>query len=117
MTAEEFVSMTRVVVMQAAVDDTMSIMLDPPGRRPDSELVELANWFRSLAETDRAMVRRALAETSHAAVFGMFAVLDGVRRVDEREPPGELELCYENDGGRTKLNGDLHDILNSEPWR
>jgi hypothetical protein len=46
------------------------------------------------------MVQLALAEASHAAVFGLFAVLDGVRRVDIEQPPGELELWYEGRQGR-----------------
>jgi len=117
MDAEEFVDVIRKVVMDAAVDDVVSILTDPPGRRPAPELLALSKWFLGLAADDRDMVRLALAEASHAAVFGLFAVLDGARRVDSEQPPGELQLWYEGRQGRTMLSGDLHDLLNSEDWR
>ena len=117
MDAEEFVEVVRKVVMNAAVEDVVGNLTDPPGRRPAPELVALSKWFLGLLEEDRKMVRRALAGASHAAVFGLFAVLDGVRRVDSEQPPGEFELWYEGRQGRTRLSGDLHDRLNAEDWR
>ena len=63
------------------------------------------------------MVRGALREAAHTAVFGVFAILDGARRVDSNQPPGDFELWYVGKEGKVKLNGDLHDVLNSEPWR
>src|SRR5262249_36007684 len=117
MNAEEFVKAIRSDVMRSAVDGTIKNLLTPPGRRPDPALVVLSEWYLGLKELDRDMVRGVLGEASHAAVFGLFAVLDGVRRVDTAQPPGDLELWYARRERRTKLNGDLHDLLNSEPWR
>src|SRR5215470_1790776 len=115
MNAEKFVDGVREVVMAAAVNDTLSNLQSPSGRRPAPELLALSRWYLGLAANDRDMLRRALAEASHAAVFGLFAVLDGVRRVGD-EHPGELKLWYEGPEGRTLLSGDLHDLLNSELW-
>jgi hypothetical protein len=117
MDAEQFVASIRSVVMHSAVDQVVTTLVDPPGRRPAPELVELSKWYLGLETRDREMVRRILVEASHAAVFGLFAVLDGVRRVDAAQPPGDLELWYEGREGRVKLSGDLHDLLNSEEWR
>ena len=117
MDAAEFVDVVRKVVMEAAVDGVVSNLTEPPGKRPAPELLKLSKWFLGLPADDRAMVRRALDEGSHAAVFGLLAVLDGVRRVDPEQPPGKLQLWYEGRQGRTMLSGDLHDLLNSEDWR
>ena len=117
MDAEQFVDAVRVHVMRSSVRDTITNLLDPPGRRPAPEFVQLSKWYLGLEVRDQEMVRRVLLEASHGAVFGLFAVLDGVRRVDSAQPPGELELWYEGPEGRKKLNGDLHDLLNSEPLR
>jgi hypothetical protein len=117
MDAAEFVDVVRKVVMEAAVDDVVSTLTEPPGRRPSPELLALSKWFLGLGAEDRAMVRRALDEASHAAVFGLFAILDGVRRVDSEQPSGELQLWYEGHQDRTKLSGDLHHLLNAEDWR
>jgi hypothetical protein len=116
MDAEAFVAATRESAMRAAARDTIAVMIDPPGRKPAPELVELRNWYRALTASDREMVRHALLEVAHAAVFSVFAILDGAVRVDPHDPPGEFELYYVGREGRNKLNGDLHDILNSEPW-
>lgn len=116
MNAEEFVDAIRSNVMRSAVEDVIQNLIDPPGRQPAPKLLRFSQWYLALGQRDRDMVRGVLAEVSHAAVFGVFAVLDGVRRVDPAQPPGELELWYTRGGDRTRLDGDLHDELNSEPW-
>jgi hypothetical protein len=113
---QDFVEFVRSDVMHEAVDDVLASMAKPPGRRPAPELVELSKWFHGLSDPDRLMLRSALAEASHAAVFGLFALLDGVRRIDHNQPVGNLELWYASQDGRAMLSGDLHDMLNSEPW-
>jgi hypothetical protein len=46
----------------------------------------------------------------------MFAVIDGVRVIDEGPTKADLELFYVKDGERVRLNSPgeepLHDILN-----
>jgi hypothetical protein len=112
MNAREFVDVVRTVVMDAAVEGVVKCLTDPPGRKPAPSLLALSQWFVALSADDRNMVRQALEEASHAAVFGLFAVIDGARRVDSKQPPGELELWYKAGQDRTKLNGDLHELLN-----
>jgi hypothetical protein len=116
MNAEIFVDLVRKGVMKRAVDNVVTNLFKSSGRRSTPELIALSKWYIGLPVDDREMVIRALAEVSHAAVFGLFALLDGASRVDDEQPPGELELWHKGQAGRTKLNGDLHDLLNSEPW-
>jgi hypothetical protein len=113
MKPEEFVAVVSKRVMAAAVDDTIRNLEQPPGRRPAPELVALSEWYLRLAPDTREMVGRALALASRAAVFGFFAVLDGARRVDPAQPPGELQLWYQREELRTLLSGDLHVLLTS----
>jgi hypothetical protein len=116
MNAEEFVRVVREVVMNAAVDGVIRNLTDGPGRR-EPELLALSKWFTGLSPDDRDMARRAFTEVSHSAVFRLFAVLDGVKRVDSEQPPGELQLWYEDDQSRIMLSGALHDVLDSEDVR
>jgi hypothetical protein len=102
--------------MDGSVHAIVANLLRPPGRKPDRQVVELSEWYLALDENDREMVRRILAEVAHAAVFEVFAVLDGAARIDRDETPCEFELWYSGQHGRTKLNGDLHDELNSKDW-
>ena len=117
MDVEPFVDVVRKHVMHSAVDGVLETLEHPPGRRPAPELVELSRWYKALPAADREMLARALDEVSHAAVFGLFVMLDGERRVDDEQPPGTLELWHSGQGGRTLLSGELHDLLNSQPWR
>jgi len=116
MDTTEFVDAVRTQVMGSAVEQVRSTLVAPAGRQPDAEVIALSKWYSGLAKEDQEMVLKALAEASHAAVFGLFAVLDGVKRIDPAEPPGEFELWYNGKGRRARLDGDLHDSLNSEPW-
>lgn len=115
MSPEEFVEAVRDVVMESAVNGTISVFKSPPGRRPASELVELSRWYLSLREEDRNMVRRVLAFGVRDAVFGLFCVIDGVRQIEPEGPKGDLELVFRKDGVETHLGGSrgavLHELL------
>jgi hypothetical protein len=116
MNAEEFVDAVRTSVMFGSVDGTIALLTEPPGRNPAPELLAISRWYLALGAHDRDMLRRALAVASHGAVFGVFAVLDGARRIDDEERAAEFQLWYDGAKGRQLLSGDLHDLLNSQPW-
>jgi hypothetical protein len=116
MDPDKFVDAIRVSVMDSAVDAVVASLTTPAGRRPAPELVELSQWYLKLEGADQEMLQRALAQASHAAVFGLFAVLDGARRIDDEQPPCEFQLWYQGREGRRLLSGDLHDSLNSKSW-
>lgn len=113
MNSEQFVAAIRTHVELSAVDETIGLLVHPPGRKPGRELVDLSLWYRSLAPADREMVSRAMSEAVHAAVFGMCAVLDGVRPITPEPLSGQFELLYQDETGRTQLHGDLHELLNA----
>ena len=116
MEPDKFVDAVRDSVMDGAVDDVITSFTSPAGRQPAPELVELSQWYLKLTSGDQEMLRRALAQASHAAVFGLFTVFDGVRRIDDEQPPCEFQLWYEGRDGRRLLSGNLHDSLNSKSW-
>lgn len=115
MDSDTFVSAVKRVVEDAAAEDCIKLLSSgPPGRRPPPNLVELSEWFRSLSDTDRAMVQRVAHEASRLAVFGFLCVLDGARAVEAAGPKGDFELWFVKDGQRQLLNPAsgkvLHDI-------
>jgi hypothetical protein len=116
MKAEDFVDAVRTLVMDGAVADTLAVVEKPPGRRPSSELVQMAEWFRGLSSADRSMVERVLAVASRQAVSGLLAVLDGARKVDPASAPGDyFELRHVHGGAVDTLCGPhgavLHELL------
>jgi hypothetical protein len=116
MTPEEFIAQIRQVVYKSAASGTMSLIEKPPGRKPPENLVALSKWFSQLPDSDKDMVRKAITLAAHGATFGMLAVLDGVRQIEDSPLKGRLELHYIKGDQRTLLNEPsaeaLHDLFN-----
>src|ERR1051326_7120994 len=94
MTPNEFISAVRRPVFESARNGTLSAMRKPPGRRPPENLLPTSKWLQNLAENDKEMLRRAIAIAAHQATFGMLAVLDGARQIEDSATKGGLELHY-----------------------
>ncbi|ULO09606.1 hypothetical protein H1230_13025 [Paenibacillus sp. 19GGS1-52] len=91
-------------------------MIKPAGRRPRQKHVELSNWFNQLSEENQLMVRRVLTEAVDSALFGLFAVIDGVRTIEDSSDKREVELYYVRGQVKKLINKpddeDLHDCFN-----
>lgn len=116
MTAVNFVESIKQVVFYATVTGCLSLMQKPSGKSPSPQLQALSQWFNQLPDTDKAKVQDAITLATRQSVFGMFAVLDGVRQVEDSESKGILELRYSRDGQSQLINDPdaepLHDIFN-----
>ena len=116
MTNREFIRRIRKAVYEPAVEGSLAILEQPPGRRPCAALLELSQWFNQLLPEDKERVRGTMQLAARAAVFEMLAVLDGVTAIREAgEEAGLLELRY-SAGGRSILLNDptaepLHDLF------
>lgn len=116
MKQNDFVDVLRVEAINAAVMDTLAILEDPPGRQPDPELVELAAWFDDLPAEHRGLLRRVLEHATRSAVFGVLAILDGVRQSEGVGPKGHYELRHVDADGRVEVllateTSPLHELL------
>ena len=118
MNTSEFVTLLRTEVQDSAIEETMSLLQRPPGRRPAPSLASLSQWFNALPEADRQRVRDVAAMASHAAVFGFLLVLDGVRVLEGEPVKGAFELRYVKGEYNTLLNDPrqppLHDIFQQQ---
>jgi hypothetical protein len=113
MDSRDFVEAIKRYVRDAATEDTIANLRNPPGRRVPPEVRARSDWYNGLSEADAAHANSAIAAAAHAGLFGLLAVLDGARTIDDRN--GRFELIYVNDQ-RVLLNPqsiDLHDLLNS----
>lgn len=109
----DFVKAVERHVKNAAIEDTIANLKAPPGRRVPPEIRARSDWYNGLSEEDRGRVDSAIASAAHAAVFGLLAVLDGARTVDDEN--GRFELTCISDQ-RVLLNPqsiNLHDLLGS----
>lgn len=114
---EEFIKAIKSFVRDSAISDAIENLIDPPGRRPAKELVELSNWYKSLTEIDKEMIQRVITSAVDTGIFGLLTVLDGVRVIEESSSGG-FELNYVNDLKTERLNKPedeyLHDIFRRE---
>lgn len=115
MNTEEFVDAVRIYVRDAAVADVLSVLRRPPGRRPDQRLLERSAWYNGLAAADARCVDEVVADAVDAAIFGLFAALDGSRTIVDGE---HFELRHV--GGTTTLLNDpagigLNEVYNANP--
>lgn len=118
MTIDLFMENIKDSVRDAGVDGTVLQLKQPSGRNPRVKHVKQSEWFNNLSQEDQHMVARVMTEAVDEALFGLFAVLDSVRTIDDDfEESGHFELVYVNKGERVLLNNpdglDLHDAYNA----
>jgi hypothetical protein len=114
MNSHDFVEALKLYVRDAAIEDTIANLKSPPGRRVSPEERARSDWYNCLSDTQAAHVNGVVASAVHEALFGLLAVLDGVRTIDDGT--GRFELAYVANQ-RVPLNDPqaigLHDLLNA----
>lgn len=90
MNADTFVQLIKLDVRDAAISDVVSKLKKPPGRQVPADKKDRSDWFNSLTPLDEARVVQVIESSVNEAIFGLFAVLDGTRKI----APGQFELFY-----------------------
>jgi hypothetical protein len=118
MTPEEFVAILRKVVLEAAVEATLANLQRPPGRRPKQALLDASALYQRLSDENRILLENVMRMTAHHAVFGLLAVLDGMRVVEDSPDKGNFRLTFQKGDLEWELNPSdgipLHAILNQQ---
>jgi len=114
MTPEKLVEIFQRQAMEAAAEDAIKLLSRPPGRSPSPHLVALSKWYLNGSAEDRERIREVSSLSARLAVFGILAILDGVRPIGDAGQ-GRLELQYLHNGGAVTLNDAasplLHDMF------
>jgi len=112
-----FVKSIKSVVRDSAVNNSIKNIESPPGRKPNEDLVFLSKWYNQLDDVNKIMIKSLLGITADSCVFGLLAVLDGVRIMEDEPEKGDFELYYTNKDVKVRLNAPndeyLHDIFKS----
>ena len=116
MNSEDFVEALKRHVGDAVIEDTIACLKQPPGRRVPPEERVRSDWYNALTTEEAEHVNSAIATAVHGTLFGLLAMLDGARTIDDEG--GRFELAYVANQ-RVVLNDSqaigLHDLLNAEP--
>lgn len=114
MKREDVVTRLRELTADCAASDMLNLLEAPPGRRPEPALVVASQWYRTLPDEAREHVRWIAENAAQATLFGILALLDGVRRFDD-DPDLKLELRLVDQSESLLLNEErgefLHDLL------
>ena len=117
MNSEQFISIIKKVVRECAIEDTIENLEDPPGRAvPEAEQLR-SDWFNGLSEDVRSQVESIVADAVDEALFGLLAVIDGVRAIEDGEDKGSLVLIHKSQNEEWLNDPDkigLHDLYNAE---
>ena len=115
----EFVDALRLYVQDDGVKGVISRLKSPSGRSVSPKMKNLSEWYNSLSEENTNNVNTIIELIAHDVLFGVFAVLDGVRFIDKEK--GKFELTYKTQEDTFMLNDPseigLHELLNSSNWK
>jgi hypothetical protein len=114
MTSLEFVKAIKQVVYEATTNGCLSLLQSPSGRKPSQRVKGLSEWYNNLSENDKITVKALVELVAGQSVFGMLAVLDGVRAIEDSGDKGILELRYRKEGKSSLLNSPDGDSLHDQ---
>jgi hypothetical protein len=103
MNSQQFVSALVEHVHKPAIEDTLSELESPSGRKPPRNIVNAARWYAGLSQQDRASLKSVVELAVHGTLFGFLCTLDGVRAVQDN-PQHEFHLSSVEGGASTRLN-------------
>ena len=116
MTREEFCEGIASRGSDAGIRITIENLKRPPGHRPLASMVKRSDWFNELGEDDQRMLTEVIREAAESTAFGIMAILDGARFIEDTPEKVEFELYYVAGGQRVLLNDKratpLHDLYN-----
>jgi hypothetical protein len=117
MNSQEFVKIIKLVVRDGAINDVISVTENPPGRKVSQQLRTRSEWYRSLSDEQKEIVKSIVSDSVDSTLFGFLCVIDGVRAIESGTNKGSLELIYTKDES-VHLNPKdglmLHDLYNAQ---
>lgn len=116
MNNQEFIKIIKNIVRDGSVCDVISVIENPPGRKISQPIKARSDWYQSLTDEQKIMLKSIVSDSVDSALFGFLCVIDGVRAIESGADKGSLELIYTK-GDSVRLNQQdglmLHDLYNT----
>ncbi|MBL4979887.1 hypothetical protein [Pseudomonas fluorescens] len=113
MNTNDFIEAIKIVVRDAAIEDSISLLESPPGRTPDKTTLDLSAFYNRQANDGKEMIDKIIESAVDEAIFGLLCVLDGVRAIENEDDKGTLDLYFtKSTSVHLNKDRDLHDIYN-----
>jgi hypothetical protein len=117
MNENNFIEKLQEVLKKGTINDVKNIIMNPPGRQPDKNLLILSKWFNNLKEEDKDHINKIIELSVDSSIFGFLCILDSVRAIEDDFEKGSFELYYKKGDQKVLLNDEsndyLHDLYNS----
>lgn len=114
MKKEEFVKGLKQVTIETIVPDIKYVLEQMP-LKSFPELKEISDWYKTLNPKEKNLLLALTKHVSQKSVFGVLAVIDGVRVIEDSEIKGEFQLYYVREKEMNLINSPkgeyLHDLL------
>lgn len=118
MNETSFIESLKLVLRAGTIMDVSKTIENPPGKKPNENLINLSKWFNSLNEEEKNLLRRVIELSVDSSIFGFLCLLDGVRAIENDIEKGSFELYYKKGESKTLINDEskdfLHDLYNSK---
>jgi hypothetical protein len=111
MNGEQFVKALKMVVRDNTISGLIENFKKPPGRHPTGKFVNLSKWYLSLSDSDKEKIKEVIELAVDSSVFGILAVLDGVRAIEDDCSKGRINLTYVNGSSEILLNDPQNEYL------
>lgn len=115
MSPKYFVEIVKEVVQEQAINDMIETLIEPVGHEPPAQSKVMSDFYLSLSQEQKDILKNIIRNTSEMTLFGLFCVLDGVRAIESGEDKGLLELWYRKGDYTLLINNEdedfLHDLL------
>ena len=102
MNQNTFVDSLKSVVLDGLSSELAQSWQDPPGRFRSEERLRRFEWLTKMSASDRELLEAFGSDVARAAIFGVLAVLDGARKIEDAST-GHLELRHVQEGGARLL--------------
>jgi hypothetical protein len=112
MDEQKFLNLVEMCVQKQAIDDLIRTFTIPPGRRPREVLTKISEWYGRLNVDEQKLFYETVTESVRTALFGLFAIVDGVRVVDKNVDKFII-AAQDFQGKRTLINDDTNSDLHS----
>jgi hypothetical protein len=116
MDSQKFIDAIRMIVRENAINDVITTTEYPPGRRVSPQQKKRAEWYGSLSDEKKEIIKSIIVDAVDNALFGFLCVIDGVRAIENDPNKGEFEIRYLKEGAVQMSSRDgslLHDLYNS----
>ena len=103
MNSIEFVDLVDQLAGRSAIDDVLSELYKPSGRKPPKHVVRLSEWFNALDEAGKSAVRDVVAQAAATTLFGVYCLLDDSRTLVNDHENDRLDLVFRGKAGEVLI--------------